>query len=272
MIDFKHHTPVEKYKIKNHEVFVKREDKYLFEYQNQGCPALSKLRGASFLLMKLKEQGIRNIGVFDTKISKAGQGISFLCREIGLKCCLGFPLPKGEEIAESKLVAEKNGAKLIPLVAGRTNICYYRFKKQITEAGGYMLPLGLVCRETVDAVKQEALDSFSGSDSIHPGVVVLSTGTGTIASGVALGSNAKVVGVSCGMDTKLQRKRINSISYPDAIWNLELIPPQFEYYDKLKTENIPFPTNPWYDAKAWHWLEENIERLNPPVVFWNIGI
>jgi hypothetical protein len=33
----------------------------------------------------------------------------------------------------------------------------------------------------------------------------------------------------------------------------------------------PFPCNPWYDLKAWHWLEQNTSRLEGPILFWNVG-
>jgi hypothetical protein len=32
----------------------------------------------------------------------------------------------------------------------------------------------------------------------------------------------------------------------------------------------PFPMHPYYDLKAWRWLESG-PRLADPVLFWNIG-
>jgi hypothetical protein len=33
----------------------------------------------------------------------------------------------------------------------------------------------------------------------------------------------------------------------------------------------PFPCHKFYDLKAWEWLMENIDKLRPPILFWNIG-
>ena len=261
-------TPIEKYAVAGHEIYVKRDDLF----GTYPAPNLAKLRGARILLANLKEQGIKKVGVYDTTVSKAGQGAAYVCKELGLECLLGFPLLIGTQPAESKLIAEELGAKLYPLKAGRTAITYYRFKKIVEAQEGYMLPLGLTCPETV-----EALRCLSATIDGKFNSIVLVTGTGTIATGLALGTNAAVYGVSCGMSVIKQRKRINDLAYIYKldnlrIDNLQLISPKYGYYDALDTSSCPFPTSPYYDMKAWEWLVENIEWLEEPVLFWNIGV
>ena len=34
---------------------------------------------------------------------------------------------------------------------------------------------------------------------------------------------------------------------------------------------IPFPCNGTWDRKAWWWLEQNIDKLEGSILFWNIG-
>src|SRR3990167_8445128 len=183
-IYYDEHTPIEKYNIYGKEIFVKREDLFLASYQPL-IPGLAKLRGARKLLTKLNGNDIKKIAVFDTRISKAGQGISFLCKELKLECAVGFPLLKEQEklgiLDERQKISQMLGAKLIPMKAGRTAVCYAQFKNKMKEEGYAVLPLGLTCHETVEEV------SVISSRIKHVKTIVLSTGTGTIATGVSIG-------------------------------------------------------------------------------------
>ena len=274
----KEHTPTQLHGLNGFEVQVKRDDLFLEDCQPD-CPPLAKLRGAYPLLKKLKEkEGLRKVAVFDTRISKAGQGIAFISKELGLECLVGFPLLKGSVFSESHKIARRLGAELCPLKAGRTAVCYGTFAKVARDRGYHLMPLGLVCDETVHAVSLEAYTTLEvlGSLGINIKTIVLSTGTGTIATGVHLGTmgDAKVIGVSCGMATHKQVGRMRQLAYPKALhWDyLQLIEPEYDYYTALDTSECPFPTSPYYDMKAWVWLRENIEKLEHPVMFWNIGV
>lgn len=271
------HTPVEPYTIGGEKVYVKRDDLFMADRQPD-CPPLAKLRGAYPMLERLKAMGYAKIAVYDTRVSKAGQGIAFICRELGLQCLVGFPQLKGGEPSKSQQIAGKLGAELYPLPAGRTAICHAQFAKAAKEQGYYMLPLGLVCRDTVENVAKEAASTVAGLrlGGIDIKAIVLSTGTGTIATGVHLGTKdtfIRVHGVSCGMAPSKQATRAKAIAYPDVInWDLLFLhEPAYEYYDELDISKCPFRTNPWYDMKAWVWLEEHIGELWRHVLFWNIG-
>ena len=257
-------TPIERYVVEGKEIFVKREDLF----GNYPAPPLSKLRGARIVLQNLKQQGITKIGVFDTRISKAGQGIAYLCKELDLECLAGFPKLKGQDIAESHKIAESLGAKLYPLRAGRTAVCYAQFKKTVLEQNGYMLPLGLVCPETSHAV-----ESISRAETGRFNSIILSAGTGVIASGVALGAiHCNVFAVSCGMNIERQWKRIQTLRPDKLIFNLTIVPPEYAYYDALDTSSCPFPTSPYYDMKSFIWMIKNYDNLKKPILFWNIGV
>ena len=256
-------------------VFVKREDLFLADCQPE-CPPLAKLRGSYSLLKRIKSQhGIKKVAVFDTRISKAGQGIAFISRELGMECMVGFPQLKGGEPSESQKMAGTLGARLYPMKAGRTAAVYGTFAREAYNMGYTVMPLGLVCRDTIVEVAQEAARTLKELDKegVQIGTIVVSTGTGTICAGVHLGADAKVVGVSCGMDIGRQAKRMRFVALPDSLdWNwLELIKPGWDYYDELDTSSCPFRTNPWYDMKAWAWLKENMDKLSGNIMFWNIG-
>lgn len=256
-------TPVEQYKIGSETVYVKREDMY----GQYPAPPLAKLRGARLRIKELVEEyHYKLIGVFDTRISKAGQGVAVICQEIGVECWTGFPQLKDTPISERHKIAESLGAKLYPMKAGRTAVVYSQFKHIVENALGYMLPLGLVCIQSSDAVA-----SLVKKYNVYFNSIVVSTGTGTIASGLARGFTGKVYGISCGMNTGLQMKRIQTLCPNELFFNLQLIQSEHDYYDALDTSSCPFPTSPYYDMKAWEWLLKHIDELEKPILFWNIG-
>lgn len=266
-------TPIIRYG----EIDVKRED--LCVVQEPGdleLPRLAKLRGADRLLRSLKEKGIENIGVFDTRVSKAGWGVAALCNKLGLNCYCYFPLLKGNLIEKQQGMANAWGAKLKKLKGGRTAILYYRAKKDIEKLpNSYMLPLGLVCVETVQAVAEVA------KELPKYGTIVVCTGTGTILAGIVAGLHEgnlpkRVIGVSCGMSVKKQLKRIlgllEQVGYtkiPES-FEIKLEMSDRDYYEPDNIET-PFPSHPYYDKKAWRWLLAHEQSLEKPILFWNIG-
>ncbi len=264
-------TPVEEYSVNGYDIYVKRDDLF----GQYPAPPLSKLRGTSVLLKRMKGAGVKMVGVFDTRVSKSGQGVAYLCRELKLECMAGFPLLKGSNISKSHEIALELGARLFPMKAGRTAVLYYQFAKRVKENKGLMLPLGLVCKDTVLAVarvKDETLRQLE-KDGVKIKTIVVCTGTGTIATGLALGADAKVIGVSCGMSIERQWQRMRMLAFPEALNSdfLSLVPSKYDYYTALDTSSCPFPTSPWYDMKTWEWLTENTEKLEHPVLYWHIG-
>lgn len=266
------HTPILKYKVNSNIVYVKREDLFA----SPPAPALAKMRGAYILLKKLKTQGITKIGVYDTRISHAGWGVSAICKELELDCYSYFPLLKNQPYLErQQLFSEYLGATLVPLKQpSRTKINYARAKRHAYENHIHLLPLGLTCLETVLEVRKEAEtipDEFK--------TLVISTGSATILSGVRTGLGKSVnsfIGVSCGMKASLQKKRMvelwNKLSWPaeELLKKITIHISPKDYYTP-ECYPSPFPCNPYYDLKAWKWLMRNYRFIEKPVLFWNIG-
>ncbi len=75
-------TPVEKYD----GYFVKRED--------LAClppgPPFAKVRGLWKGLQKMKARGVREVGYYETSISMATWGVSYFCRELGMKAVVFY--------------------------------------------------------------------------------------------------------------------------------------------------------------------------------------
>jgi hypothetical protein len=238
-------------------------------------PALAKMRGAAVVLEKLKQQGVKKIGVFDTAVSRAGEGIACLCKELGLGCYIAYSNKKSG-LTENLVSAFENGGIPLPIRPGRTPICYALAKRKMKELDGIMLPQGLVCAESVDAVAREA---STVPIELLRGSVIACTGTGTILSGILLGlaTLPLVFGVSACISNE---KKWQNIQHMTALASFEkkyeiqakltLVPEIMGYYEACEIE-VPFPCSPFYDAKAFLWLLQNLNILKDPVLFWNIG-
>ena len=268
-------TPIESYAINGKEIYVKREDLCCRDSPNM--PPLAKLRGASILLEKLKAQGVEILGNQDTRVSMSGLGVAALCKELSMSCILGYP--DGREGAPVHLQkAQELGAELYPLRPNYIRILYAQTKKYVEGKKGYMLPFGLVCAESVLAVAEEA---STVPDELLTGTLVICVGTGTMLTGVLLGLRRLpvVVGISSGMSLANQERNIRRLLFEANVSQarlseindkLRLLPAIMPYSEECEFE-VPFPTHKNYDAKAWLWLCQHVDELEPPVLFWNIG-
>ena len=278
-------TPIEPYKINGKTIYVKRED-LCADYP---MPPLSKMRGV-FEHLKTKK-GL--LGCIDTRVSKSGQGIAAICKELGLFCNYYFPQCKDEDILKEKehiKIAKELGANIFPMKASRLSIVFSRSKRHVESNGGKMLPVGLPFYETVletaKIIKETDINYLNGT-------IVLATGTGTILSGIVSGlmlkniEPKKIVGISAGMSIKKQKKMV--ITQTNRIINserndlmdklqsrekilriVELYHSHRSYYEHSPVK-MPFPFHNVYEGKALEWLENNIQNLEEPILFWNIG-
>lgn len=265
-------TPIQKFYIEGKEVFVKREDLY----SGGKAPSLSKLRGIEMHLNKLIAEGIKNVGILDTRISKSGWGLAYLAKNKGINVYCFYPKLKTEKgLPFIQKKEEELGAKVVPLKAGRCVILYSQAKKYMAEMpNSYMMPMGLVLPETRNAITE--LINFE--EYCHYKTIVLSLGTGTICSGIikGLAKNKlypEIYGISCGMSCRKIRARIKLLLRRAYLHN-HIHLKNFNHYNYYDAENIktPFPSSPYYDKKAWRWLIENYGNLNKPILFWNIGV
>ena len=274
-IRFLEHTPIEEYKVNWKRVFVKRED--LFDPINRNA----KMRGINAYLLKHTE--IKKIGVYDTRISRAGLGTANIAiRNFGIETYIFYQKNKHDEERKEHLQAQELGAKLYPCNGTRTSICFYQGRRIMQEEiEGTMLPLGLTLVESVNAVWQEA-NTIPKELCNELGTLVMCIGSGTMFSGVIGGLKdlpKKVYGITLGMDS-IHNKWIREATLYTTTRDIRLlenaqivnyIQAEKSYYEK---ENIdcPFECSQYYDKKAWKWLKDNILELEEPILSWNIGI
>lgn len=260
-------TPVKEYVLNGVPIFVKREDLCC----PKGSPRFAKIRGLEVHMVKsAANYGVKTFGVLDSMHSKAGWGTAWLCKKMNLNCVLYYPkYKKPRPKSQSQIEAEKLGAVLHAIPAGRQSILWYQARKLFTDTYSHaeMLPNGLTLQECAEATYIECTKT---EDEYFGGTVIVSTSTGTIARGVAqflkqFYPKTKLI-IHMGYD-RSERTVSKIVDYT----NMKIINEGFQYRDSVKTD-CPFPCNPYYDLKAWKWLSEQKSMpFREPILFWNIG-
>ncbi len=132
-----------------------------------------------------------------------------------------------------------------------------------------MLPFGLDCREAVDEVAAEA--RRVPGEVIEGGTILLCCGSGVTLAGLLVGlaaAPARIIGVSAGRSVAAIKACVQK--YSNIPENLELHSAELPYSQTVLVQ-CPFPSHPNYDLKAWKFLLDNLDRLQEPILFWNIG-
>jgi hypothetical protein len=278
------------YEVKGHTVYVKRED--LCCSNHPYAPPFSKVRGLAEEMFKLASKGFKTVGYVETSVSMAGWGVAWLARQYELRPVIFDPQyvitperlkmePHLRLLMKHREMWRQFGAEVVSIKAGRAKVNYYIARKDYLKKFEKMtfLPLGLPLSDTR---KETARIAKKESEKRSYGTVVVNVGSGTICSGVVRGfldSGAQMIGVM-GRTGSVDRKKVEILRRAGVFEKkkggffgfsgFRLIDPGYQYTQPAEG-SAPFPCHPFYDLKAWKWLEENIEDLEPPVLFWNIG-
>lgn len=268
-------TPIERYEVNGREVWVKREDLCC----PPPGPPFSKMRGVVAGLINLKKAGITQVAYAESRISMASWGLSWAAREIGgIEVLVFMPSYKHgipELLAAHRERWEALGGKTIPIEnPTRPSINLVHIKKILARdyPKALLIPVGMPFNETVLETYKQVQDM-----SVWPyKTLVVSVGSGVICAGLIRGIANKattIYGVSCKLHKVPQKKHIEILRRAELFF----AKPDFQFinldtkYSNRGVGEAPFPCNPFYDLKAWNWLENNIETLEPPILYWNIG-
>jgi len=270
-------TPVERHIIDGKSILVKRED--------LSCPppgpCFSKMRGLFMHMLKLQRSGVTTVGYVETAISMAGWGVAWIARELGMKSVIFDPQYSGKHPARK--VHESHRVKwneleaiVIPMKPLMAKVNFNIARKMLCNADETVLPLGLPLSETVvETAKQVQYTDLSDVKTI-----VVCVGSGTICSGILAGlksnKSISIIGVvsrRCKSMNKYksikQKAGLLDGRLLDTI-GFELINTNLGYIDKVDIDT-PFPCNPYYDTKALKFALDNYNKLDKPILFWNIG-
>lgn len=267
-------TPVEEY----NGILVKRED--LCTLGTAG-PPFSKMRGVIEHVAARREN---TIGVLDTYHSQGGHAVAFACSVLGKQCVNYWPQRKadqGAELRPQQRAARELGAQLIELPAGRSAVLYHRAKADLGLADDtYMMPNALKLPEMITATAAEVMNTLEISAVER---VIVSISSGTIAAGVLAGLGQAQWKGTVILHLGYDRTPHAVMSYMGRILRtalgsesarghehlcVRIVNEGYAYGDAVSYPT-PFPSNKYYDAKAWKWLMEN--PTDTPTLFWNIG-
>jgi len=262
MNPIKNDVPVQEFTILNKQIFIVRDDLCSpFPGNNN-----SKSRGIYQFLKKIDND---TIGVLDTCFSRGGWGVAWLGSILRKKV---YVYVKQKCVNDFfRKMAKLHGGTIISLNnVGRINYNYNIAKKDIINKNGVMLPLYLKLHETVDEIEKVSFNILSKYDIK---TIVVSVGSGTIASGIVRSadiSKVKIYGIGHkDLSLKNRYNYIEKMSRKKK--GITIIKMNYTYGQPNYDIRPPFPCDLYYDRWAWAWLIENINKLNEPILFWNIG-
>jgi len=266
-----------------HEILVKRED--------LACPPpgppFAKVRGLLPVLKAHQARGTKVIGYMETTVSMAGWGISYFCQQLGKKADIFKPIYKDEKAKHEQIFQEEKWREFNAVVIrlekpNRLIINWYRARKILHNKYKHsvMLVQGLPFSETVDEIAQQVSRHKKVIQNVKS--VVTCIGSGTMTAGIMKGldqidCSVKVYGIIVAqkslqrMDRKIHcMAGLNLGGFFAAKPKTRLIDAGYIYTQKEQCK-CPFPCSEYYDRKAWKWLVDNIDNIEHPVLFWNIG-
>lgn len=271
-------TPVQSYEIKGRIILVKRED--------LSCPApgppFSKMRGLMTVLSQLKARGYTTIGYTETSISMAGWGVAYGCQLLGLQAVLFDPqyVETPTLLTYHRRMWKKFNPIIISVKAGMARVNFNISRKILADKYGQqstMLPLGLPFPASVEATYTEGKKTREKDKQVDScASVVVNVGSGTICAGVLKAFSDKTVYGIMGRTGSTEQKKKKIFEKAGPLFggmikpDFHLVDPGWEY-TQASSIRTPFPCHKYYDAKAWQWLVENIEEVQEPILFWNIG-
>ncbi|KZB51141.1 pyridoxal-phosphate dependent enzyme [Thalassospira xiamenensis] len=144
-------------------------------------------------------------------------------------------------------LAELYGARIIEVSPGYLSVLKARAAEYCRKRGAHLLPFGLDMPEAIEEIAKAAL-----SLDVSPNEVWCAAGSGVLAKALAKAwPNARICAVEVG---KAAPKAAYSASIP---------------FDRKCPNQPPFPSNPYYDAKAWQECLKH--KVGDGVLFWNVA-
>lgn len=280
--------PIQKLKVHNKEVRIVR-DGLTSTFPG---PNNSKIRGIHQKLRDLREQGVKTVASLDTRISRCGWAVSYVSKQLGMDYYDFYPRQgKDKPLPFYQKMCKFHGANLVPLRGNHQPVMRYHAERYLekNDIDATLLPIGLSLNESVIA---NAGVVGLLPDDIFTGSLVACVSSGTTLAGVLHGlcrneQNTEVYGVltsgfkSRGKDIMTKIKRVTGRRAPivirphkslrsSGVVGLNMVKTGYEYQD-IEPLSPPFPCDRYLDRKAWKFLVDNIDELEEPVTFWNVG-
>lgn len=268
---FSEETPLEEYKIKGRSVWVKRDD---LMGDGDSLPPWGKI-GALYELVKKYIDPSKPLTHLSVDGSWTGWALAAICEDLGIEFHVSYPDSK--KISREYLGMIKElypNVHMNPIRPNMMQIMYNALKRDAGENGWQMLPYAFD-HEFYRTYLEHRIQPYK-----HFKNLVVSSGSGVTLSGLMRGyydeelkdffiQTDKKVWTTC-VSTRGSIKKMLSKSGVGTV-PIDIRKSEYDFDDRLEGYTAPFPCNQFWDIKQWHWLENNIDKIEGDILFWNVG-
>lgn len=268
-------TPIEEYFLKGKKVYVKRDD---LVGDGVNFPRWAKIEGIRRILESDyidKSKPLTHLSVYG---SWTGWVLSRLCKEYGIEFISSYPDSKSypPEILE---IIKGNGAKLNPLKPNMMKLLENKLGGIAQKNGWQQLPYAFNHPTYVNYMQSRMKEVLAEQDFDH---LVVSIGSAVTASGLIreflqytswkdILKNKRQVHTITMSSIESTKKILNENKAGD-LNNIHIYKSDFAFDNMMDDiTEYPFDMNEFWERKMWYWLEQNIEKLDGKILFWNIG-
>lgn len=271
VLGFNENTPLEEYEIKGRKIWVKRDD---LMGDGINLPPWGKI-GAVYELVKKYIYKTKPLTHLSVDGSWTGWVLGAICEDLGIEFHVSYPDSKKISQEYLGLIREKYpNVKFNPIRPNMMSIMYNSLKKQAKENGWQMLPYAFDHEFYRDYLR-DRIQPYK-----HFKNLVVSSGSGVTLSGLAKGyfedelkeffpSTDKKIWTTCVSSESSIKKMLKKNGLGQL--PIDIRKSEYDFDNRMEDFSAPFPCNQFWDIKQWHWLEENIDKLEGDILFWNIG-
>lgn len=270
---FTEDTPLEVYKIRGREVHVKRDD---LMGDDINLPPWGKIGAVYHLAKKLVDKS-KPLAHLSVDGSWTAWVLGAVAEDLGIEFYAAYPDSKkiSHDYLHTVLELYPN-TNLYPIEPNMMQIMYNSLKRDSKEKGWQMLPFAF----DHEIYRQYLIDRISPISNFDN--LVVASGSGVTLTGLARGfytaelesffvpNITKKVWTTCVSSENSIRKMLTKSGIPPH-FPIDVRKSEYDFNDRLDGYEAPFPCNQFWDIKQWKWLEDNIEKIEGSVLFWNLG-
>jgi len=263
-------TPLEEYKIKGRSVWVKRDD---LMGDGINLPPWGKM-AAIYELVKKYVDPNKPLTHLSVDGSWSGWTLAAVCEDLGIEFYYSHADSKKISKELLGLVKEKYpSCKFNPIRPNMMSIMYNSLKKQASDKW-QMLPYAFDSDFYKDYMS-ERINPYKNFKNL-----VVSSGSGVTLSGLAKGffseelkeffpQTDRKIWTTCVSSESSIKKMLKKNGL--AQLPIDVRKSEYDFDDRMDDYSAPFPCNQFWDIKQWHWLQENIDKIEGDILFWNVG-
>jgi 1-aminocyclopropane-1-carboxylate deaminase/D-cysteine desulfhydrase-like pyridoxal-dependent ACC family enzyme len=259
-------TPVETYNVKGKPVYVKRDD-LMGDGDHPPWGKLTALRNTVKKLNPTKP--LIHLSVYG---SWSGWALSEVTKHLGYEFIMAYP----DTTRFPKHILEKS-ENVLPIKPNMMNVMYNKVGQIARENNYIRLPYAFDHDTYIETQRKRFKDVRDNHNIDH---LVVASGSGVTCLGMMLEfqpwsslfeprNNRTFHTVCVSSEGTIKKKFLKHQIQPSE--QIEIVKSEFEFDDMMEWYETPFPCNEFWDKKAWYWLEQNIEKFEGDILFWNLG-